>query len=192
MENSEVRGSLFDQMVRLAEGQPEMDYLASFRKVWREAIQSIALRNRSSGETNYTKIFESLREAGAPIASEQTVRLWINGQVIGPEAVTSIQAVGKLSGSQSLMNQAKKFDRAFRQIRSIHQGLGRRLSTAIRRSFRHLKFRETKNSVAKLDDHLGVPLDELLESVDLLEVLSVGRHTEKKAPQMVGRFISRR
>jgi hypothetical protein len=191
MENADVRGSLFDQMVRLAEGQPEMDYLASFRKAWRDAIQAIVARYRSGGSTNYSQIFDSLQAAGAPIASEQTVRLWINDQVIGPEAVASIEAVGKLSGSSSLVNQAKRFDRAFRQIRAIHQGLGRRLSAAIRKSFCHLNFREAKDPVVKLDDHLGVPLDELLESVDLAEVHSVGSNTEKKAPQMVGRFIRR-
>jgi hypothetical protein len=191
MESTDVRGSLFDQMVRLAEGQPEMEYLGSFRRAWREAIKAIAAANRLLGSINYTRIFVSLQEAGAPIASEQTVRLWMNDQVIGPEAIASIEAVGKLSGSTILINQATRFDRAFRQIRAIHQGIGRRLSAAIRKSFRHLKFAETKGPIVKLDDHLGVPLDELLETVDLAEVRSVGSQAEKKPPQVVGRFIHR-
>ena len=188
MENSEVRGSLFDQMVHLAEGQPEMDYLASFRKSWREAIQKIISRNRTACGIEYVKVFEALRAAGAPISSEQTVRLWMHDQVIGPEAVGSIEAVGKISGSGALVAQAKRFDAAFRSIRAIHQGIGRSLSSAIRQSFRHLNFGEVKTRVERLNDRLGIPLDELVETVDLAEVLSVGSTTEEKSGQIVNRF----
>lgn len=190
-ESSDARGSFFDQMVQLAEGQPEMEYLASFRKAWREAIQTIAAQNRSIGGLNYGKVFEALKSAGAPIASEQTVRLWMNDQVIGPEAVESIEAVGRISGSTALVSQSKKFDRAFRQIRGVHQGIGRRLSTAIRNSFHHLEFGESKHPAVKLDDRLNIPLDELLETVDMAEIRSISTTTEKKPPQIVGRFTPR-
>lgn len=190
MENSEVRGSLFDQMVHLAEGQPEMDYLASFRRAWSEAVQKIVARHRTSWGIDYGKVFKALQAAGAPISSEQTVCLWMHEQVIGPEAVESIEAVGQVSGSGALVAQAKRFDAAFRSIRAIHQGIGRRLSGAIRQSFRHLHFGEVKTRVERLDDRLGIPLDELVETVDLAEVLSVGSATEKKSAQVVNRFYS--
>jgi hypothetical protein len=190
VENSEIRGSLFDQMVHLAEGQPEMDYLASFRKTWREAIQKIVARNCTAYAIDYGKVFQALRAAGAPISSEQTVRLWMHDQVIGPEAVESIEAVGQVSGSGALVSQAKRFDAAFRSIRAIHQGIGRRLSSAIRESFRHLHFEEVKTRVERLDDRLGIPLDELVETVDLAEVLSVGTTAERKSAQVVNHFYS--
>jgi len=190
MESTDIRGSLFDQMVQLAEGQPEMEYLASFRRGWREAIQRIAARNRSSLAIDYSRIFDLLKAAGAPIASEQTVRLWMHDEVIGPEAVASIQAVGQVSGSAALVGQAKQFDRAFRHIRAIHQGIGRRLSTAIRESFKHLSFGQHKTKLENLDDHLGIALDELLETVDLAEIRAISPAAEKRGPQIVGRFTA--
>ena len=190
MENTEMRGSLFDQMVTLAEGQPEMDYLAAFRRAWREAVQRIALRFRSDPGIDYGRILVALKEAGAPIMSEQAVRFWIHDQVIGPEAIESIEAVGTISGSQVLVAQAKHFDKAFRSIRVIHQGIGRRLSETIRLSFRHLNFIGADTSPEKLDERLGIPLDELIETVDLAEILAIGNTTEKKSGRIVNRFWS--
>jgi hypothetical protein len=153
-------------------------------------VQKIVARHRTAWGIEYGKVFHALQAAGAPISSEQTVRLWMHDQVIGPEAVESIEAVGQVSGSGALVAQAKRFDAAFRSIRAIHQGIGRRLSSAIRQSFRHLHFGEVKTRVERLDDRLGIPLDELVETVDLAEVLSVGSTTEKKSAQVVNRFYS--
>jgi hypothetical protein len=185
-----VRGTLFDQLVHLAEGQPDMDYLAEFRKTWRQGIQKVAAKFRSPSGVDYAAIFRSLKNAGAPIESEQSVRFWVHDLVIGPEAIGSIKAVGQLSGSDALVSQAKHFDRAFRKIRGIHQGIGRRLSSAIRESFRHLQFGKMQRGSERLDDRLGIPLDEMLDTIDLSEILTVSANPESVNANIVNRFIS--
>jgi hypothetical protein len=183
-----ARETLFDQLVRLAEGQPEMDYLADFRKTWREAIQKISAKFRSPSGFDYAGIFLALKAAGAPIESEQAVRFWVHEQVIGPEAIASIQAVGKLSGSNALASQAKQFDRAFRKIRGLHQGIGRKLSGAIRESFRHVHFGHVQKTTEQMDDRLGIPLDELLDTIDFAEVVSINAFPEEISAQHVNEF----
>ena len=87
-----------------------------------------------------------------------------------------------------MVHQAKEFDRAFHRIRSIRQGIGRRLNGAIRRSFRHFAEGTPDQSAEQLDDRLRIPLDELLETIDLAEVISVGSHVEMLPPHRVGRL----
>lgn len=183
-----ARETVFDQFVRLAEGQPEMDYLSDFRKAWREAIQKVSAKFRAPSGFDYAAILLALKSSGATIESEQAVRFWVHDQVIGPEAIASIQAVGKLSGSNTLMNQAKHFDRAFRKIRGLHQGIGRKLSGAIRESFRDVHFGNAHKATEKLDDRLGIPLDELLDTLDFAEVMSVASTSEEISRGEVNKF----
>ncbi len=186
--NEGRRLNLFDQFVDLAEDQPEMHHLAAYRRTWREAIQRMVARYQEKGRPNYAAMLRSLRSAGATIQSEPAVRAWVQDQVIGPDNIASIVAVGRVSGIESLVHQAKAFDQTFRDIRSIRQGIGRRLNSAIRRHFKHFAERMPEVSKDTLDSRLGLPLDELLETIDLAEVITVGDHIEKIISHRVGRI----
>jgi hypothetical protein len=182
------RTGIFERIVELAEGQPQMEYLAAFRRSWRDAIERLARRFRVGDRVDYSAMLAALRQAGAGIASELSLRFWVKDQVIGPEKVASIRAVGAVTGSDVLVRTAKEFDHAFRKIRSIHQGVGRRLNGAIRRSFAHFADQTADLPPTKLDDRLGVPLEELLETIDLAEVINVEEASTMIAPGFIGRF----
>lgn len=185
------RTNLFDRIVDLAEGQPEMQYLASFRRHWRVALQQLVAHYRRSDQSiDYSAILRDLRAAGATIETETTVRLWIADQIIGPEAISSILAVGEISQSPSVVRQATQFDRAFRKIRAIRQGIGRRLSAAIRRSFAHFAAVEREQAGETLDERLGLPLEELIETIDLAEVVAVSNQVQRVPPHWIGRLGS--
>jgi len=169
------RAGLFDRIVELAEHQARYSHLAAFRTRWRAACRQLAERYSDGQNVDYAALLKDLRANGAPITSELAVRWWIRELVIGPEKATSIAAVGKLLADPALVDQTRAFDSAFRQIRGLRQGLGRRLSTAIRRSFRHLEFAGAGESSDILEDQLGLPVDELVESLELAEVLEVGQ-----------------
>lgn len=186
--NEGRRTSLFDRFVDLAEEQPSMRYLATYRRTWREAVQRVVARHQDKGRPDYAAMLRSLRAAGATIQSEPAVRSWVQDQVIGPDNVASIAAVGRVSGMEPLVRQAKEFDRVFRDIRGIRQGIGRRLNSAIRRHFKHFAEGVPEASGDTLDRHLGLPLDELLETIDLAEVITVGAHIEKVVSHRVGRL----
>lgn len=182
------RESLFDRLVDLAEAQPQLQYLTSYRRAWREAVQKMQLRYTRAGIVQYELLLRKLQEAGAMISSETAVSFWVRDLVIGPGHVSSIEAVGRVSGVDVLVRNAKDFDRAFRVVRSIHQTLGRRLNAMIRRSFS--RFGDVAESPVDSGlDWMGLPLDELLETVDMLEVCDSVKLRRRILPGQVRRFL---
>jgi len=187
------RADLFDKIVELAENQPQLSFLARFRREWRDALERVAVQHRRRyGEqysVDYATILSKLQGHGATIQSTLTVRNWIENYVIGPDDVSSIVAVGCVAETEAVARNAKEFDRAFRRIRGIHQGIGRRLSTAIRQQFKTFAAGGADDSSGSpLDIHLGLPLDELLESVEFLQVLSLSETPSAVSPDSLSRF----
>jgi hypothetical protein len=131
-----------------------------------------------------------LRKCGATVETELAIRWWVNGQTIGPDSVGSIAAVGQLSGVAAIEHNVRDFDRAFRKIRAVHQGIGRRLAYAIRRSFRHAADPNSEHRADQLDEHLSLPISELLESIDFAEVATVSKDRVLVAPSRVGRLVT--
>jgi hypothetical protein len=183
------RTNLFERIVQLVEGQPHLQYLAARRKVWQEAVRRMAARYSVGAQVDYARLLRALQTAGAPIVSELAVRFWVQGDVIGPESVKSIIAVGRVSGVEVLVGHAREFDQTFRYIRGIHQGIGMRLSNAIRCAFRSAAGGAVEQPESRLDDRLGIALDELLDSIDLAEVTAVEHATRLVALPRVGRFL---
>ena len=186
--DGEGRVTLFDRIVELAEDQPHLSYLAAFRQRWRNALQKLAAKFGDGWRTDYQTMLRELRRYGAPIQSEQAIRAWVNDYVIGPDDIRSVMAVGRVTGLEALERNANDFDAAFRSIRGIRQGLGRRLNGAIRRSFKHFAAGTSAPQGDQLDDRLGVPMDELLATIDLSEVVAVGDEEQAVPVHLVGRF----
>ncbi len=184
----DARGSLFDRVVDLAEDQPELQHLATYRKQWQEAMRVLAAKYNCARK-GYWTLYADFRAAGSTISTELSVRNWLLGRVIGPDRVSSIRAAGKLAAMAALDRDAPEFDKAFRTIRAIHQGLGRRLSRAIRASSHYLADQEDMTTTDSFGDYIWLPVDELLESIDLAEVLAASPEPKPITPQWVGRFL---
>jgi hypothetical protein len=189
--DEEGRASVFDHVVELAEGQPQLHYLSRWRQVWRAAVERMAAKYQKGQRIDYRQLLGDLQRAGAPIESELAVRLWVEEIVIGPLSAASIVAVGKISGAEALVSQSGQFDNAFRHIRSIRRGIGRRLSSVVRKSFRRVAGAAADPAPDDLEDRLRVPLEELLETIDLAEVQSVSTETKSVPASWVGRFRPR-
>jgi hypothetical protein len=180
-----IRGDLFDRVVDLAEQQPRLRYLASYRRAWRDAIQLLASQFRCSGVIDYSCMLSQLQTAGAPVQTEAALRGWVYEQVIGPEALGSIRAVGVVSGNQMIVKQANDFDKAFHKIRGIRTSIGRLINAAIRQTF--TSFGDIgETGMHKLDDRLLLPVNELIETLDFAEVVLVESESVMVAPQAVG------
>ena len=182
------RGSMFDHIVEVAEDQPELQYLYRFRQTWRTAmigLKSMYLRN---DRVDYHSLTKDLQAVGATIGTDLAVRFWVEDLVIGPETIESIIAVGKVSRIDAIARNGKEFDRAFRRIRGIHQSIGRRLNSAIRRSFARFAGGSDSVSDAESDDGLGLAIDEVVDTIELLEILDVEKTAEKVGGGLLGRF----
>lgn len=184
----DARGGLFERVVELAEDQPELQYLASYRKQWGEAIRCLAIKYNCE-HRGFTKLLNDFRGAGSTISTEISIGNWVSGRVMGPDDVSSIRAAGELAGIQSLQREAGDFDKAFRQIRALHQTLGRKLTRLIKQSSRYLVDDENSSEQDSLGDHIWLPVNELLETVDVAEVLSVNSEMQSTPPYKVGRLV---
>jgi hypothetical protein len=188
--DEEGRTTLFDRIVELAEDQPEMQFLGAFRQTWRRSVQRLVARFGGPYATDYKAMLRALQADGATIQTEQTVRHWALDHVIGPDEISSILAVGRASGVEVMVSQAKGFDRSFRRIRGIRQAIGQRLNNTIRKSFKTFAEGSVDPRAYQLEDRLGIPVDELLETIDIAEVISVNQHEERIAFHSVGKFQS--
>jgi len=184
----DTRGSLFDRIVQIAEDQPDLRYLASYRKQWQKAMR--ILENKyECNRYGYTKLHSDLRSNGSTIMTSVSVANWILGRVMAPDDSSSIRAAGRLAGMDALDRDAKDFDSAFRTIRAIHQALGRRLSRLIRQSSRYMADTEEVATKEASDDHIWLPVNELLETIDLAEIIVRLLETTPINPAWVGRFV---
>ncbi|MFH0958578.1 MAG: DrmE family protein [Pseudomonadota bacterium] len=179
-----ARGSLFDRVVQIAENQPELQYLAAYRRQWKEAIGVLDSKYRCF-DLGYETLHENLRAQGSTISTSLSVRNWVRGYVIAPDDISSIIAVGRLAGFDSIEKDAQKFDKAFRAIRAIHQTLGRKLTRTIHKSSRYLTDEEDKNQTA-----LWLPVEEILDTVDLAEIHGKAEAPRLYPPYMVGRLLT--
>jgi hypothetical protein len=184
---SEARGALFDRVVALVEDQPDLHYLRAYRRKWQEAMRVIAQKYDLPGQP-FGGVLVDLQSAGSTITTELSVQNWVLGRVMGPDDVSSIRAVGEVTGIQALVQHAPDFDRAFRTIRSIHQALGKRLSRAIHHSAKALVEADAGSEFDAFGDYISLPVSELLETVDLAEVTSVGSNG-RVAAYRIGKVI---
>ncbi len=172
------RQSLFERVVHLADAQPTMKYLKIWRQYWLDAIDSLVQKHASgrAKRGTYQSLKKQLDDAGVHVTTV-TVRDWVLGERIGPASVAAVEAVGLLSGHQQLQQYPRQVEEAFKQIRTIHQVLGRRISAAIQSVGA-----EPVNSKAKtgkkevfLDPALSLPIDDLLDLLQFWEVERVDR-----------------
>lgn len=175
------RSLLFARVLDLAETQPEYCHLASYHAAWKTAMERLSAKYQVDGRVDYNRLVKELMSAGATISKPITLRFWLKGLVLGPATEASVKAVGQLSGLKKLEEQSGEYDRAFHQMRGIHQSLGKRLSAAIRRALRDLAGEPEKQSVDLLKHHLDLPIEEIAESIDMIEVAEVDLN-EKKVP----------
>lgn len=176
----EDRETLFDQIVQLAEGQPTMKYLRVWREYWLEAIHSLVQKHASGRAKRgvYPQLQRELASIGVRV-TQVTIRDWVQGERIGPGSLASIKAVGTLSRHPMLQQYPQQIDEAFKQIRKIHQVLGRRISSTLQKLG---KVAQQEKGIAstkavkkdvQLDPALSVPIDDLLDMLQFWEVIAV-------------------
>ncbi|MCP5003367.1 MAG: hypothetical protein GY941_05355 [Planctomycetes bacterium] len=181
---------IFDRLIEISDSNPRMQYVAVYRNIWRKAIDLLSAKfQKANGKIDYSLMHDELRNAGITITSILTLRNWVNDFVIGPEDLSSIIAVGNVSGILEMSNKAKKFDKTFSKIRSLHRSIGRRVASIIRNTFKIVATQEDINIDDDLEDYLGVPLNEIVDAVEIVEVLNITQAEEGIDPDLVGRFI---
>lgn len=176
------RQSLFERIVQLADAQPTMKYLKEWRDYWLEAVDSL-VQKHASGKAKrgtYQQLQKQLVNSGVKVTNA-TVRGWVLGERIGPGNIASIKAIGMLSQHPMVQKYPQQVDAAFRQIRTIHQVLGRRISMKLQdlnKVALHIPHKQhqvskgTKREM-QLDPALSVPIDDLLDLLQFWEIVEI-------------------
>jgi hypothetical protein len=189
VDEQQQRG-IFDRLIEIADNNPRMQYIAVYRNIWRKAIDLLASKYQASnGKIDYPAMYAALKTASIQVATLQTLQNWVNDIVIGPEDVSSLAAVGAVSGISELSQRAQEFDKAFIDIRSLHRRIGRRVAKIIRKTFKVVATEEDIRADDNLQEYLGVPLTEIVNAVEVAEVTKINLSRDGIVPDFVGKFI---
>lgn len=192
------RASLFDRIVELADAQPTMKYLKVWRGYWLDAVETL-IQQHDTGRArrgSYLGIQRQLAKLNVKVTT-QTIRGWLLGERIGPGTVGAVQAIGQLTQHPMLLQHSPQVEQAFRQIRTIHQVLGMRISNALQRAGKLAQKPSTKVAskssklAVNLDRALTIPLDDLLDLLQYWEVVAVDPGTFNVPVTHLGVILNR-
>jgi hypothetical protein len=186
--DSAERANIFEQVLAVVESDPEMKPLASIRRSWQNVLLKLRDQYSEVGVVDVARLLSDLRSHQAPIESEATVRGWIKGSVIGPGSVKSISAIAKLAQSGDMKKRPQEYDEAFKQIRSIHRALGRRINALISNAKLDITDEGEGDS---LEDAFELPLRELMQSVEPVTIIAVGEQVETRKGSDVQKLFPR-
>ncbi|HKP54942.1 MAG TPA: DrmE family protein [Chloroflexia bacterium] len=207
--DQEDRDSLFDRIIQMADAQPTMKYLKVWRTYWLEAADSL-VRKGAMGQAvrgSYKQLQTQLAQSGVQVTT-MTVRDWVLGARIGPRDIKAVKAVGALTQHPMLMQYPDQVDAAFKQIRVIHQLLGRRIAATLQRlgkvASQGLNRTSGRNDYTSssgivkrgkrnlnIDPALAVPIDDLLDLLEFWEVLEVSQDPCQVPSSRVGKLLTR-
>lgn len=197
--DQEDRQTLFDRILQLADAQPTMKYLKVWRQYWLEAIDRLVQKHADgrAKRGTYQQLQAQLAKVGVRV-SNMTIRNWVLGETIGPGSLTSIKAIGLLSQHPTVQQYPEQVDAAFRQIRTIHQALGRRISTRLQTLGKVVQQGQGQNNKGgkttkreiQLDPALSVPIDDLLDLLQFWEVVEIDQGPFEVPIARVGRVLT--
>jgi len=140
--------------------------------LYRQAVQSAVERAGGCAELS--------TELGV---TEQTIRNWRDGDVIGPESEANLTAILRRSGNEPAIANQARIQLYIKRVRGAHINLGKAFSRAV---VGH--FVDPDNAIrARLEAETGRDLSELFDSVRLREVDRVDPQLRKVATGLLGR-----
>jgi len=154
------------------------------------AAQVVRLWHRALGEgyrrssLTFDEVLSHLRQNGSTITSDQTVRSWVRGGVLGPQDLTNVDRIAAILGI------AKRDGRIIEEIKRGIAGLRK-----VHRSFARIVYRSILSlgaggqlsdaDEALLEEH-GLQLKDLREAVSIMTVVDVAKTAEQVPVGKVG------
>lgn len=203
--DQEDRESLFDHIIHMADAQPTMKYLKVWRTYWLKAIDSLVPKYATGQAVrgSYSHLQVRLAQTGVQVTA-MTIRGWVRGACIGPRDKKAIGAIGILTQHPMLLQYPEQIDAAFKQIRVIHQQLGRRITATLQRLGRLAGQSVSSDAMpglargagrgrqeVKVDPALSVPIDDLLDLLEFWEVVEVSEGTYPVPISRVDKLLAR-
>lgn len=157
------RQNLYELIVSRIHAHPSIALYISLIQRWQEEIGERAIRSNLVLE----KILNQMRQRGSRLQSSQTIRLWIDGQVLCPNDPSDLQRIAEILKMPFTQQYYQEIARAATRLRGIHIGLSRRLN-------QWLQHGAVEASPDQIDDfidtELGITFNDFQDALRLLTV----------------------
>ena len=170
--NKTIGRSLYEVMQEQLEQSPTVGSASAYVGLWRRALQE-GYRRRG---LSFHDILRQIRARGSDITSDQTIRGWIRGAVIGPRDMENVDRMAAVLGIGQKDNRLlQEVREAMESTRTVNMRFSRIVYRAILAVGTGVGLSE--NDEALLDEH-GLQLDDLKEAVSTLTVAEVATESE--------------
>lgn len=160
------RQNLYDLIVSRVHAHPSIALFVNLIQRWKEEIAENSKKSKLTQE----EILKQMQQRGSQLQALQTIRFWIDGQVLCPNDLSDLQRVAEILDMSFTQQYYQEIARAATRLRGIHIGLSRRLNQWLQ----HGAFETSPNQIDELiDPELGITFNDFQGALRLLTVKEI-------------------
>ena len=157
------RQNLYDLIVTRVHAHPSIALFVNLIQRWQEEIAECA---RKSDHT-HDEILNQMQQRGSQLQTPQTIRFWLNGQVLCPNKLSDLQCIAEILDMSFTQKYSQEIARAATRLRGIHIGLSRRLNQWLQHDAVEASSDQAHDFI---DSELGITFNDFQDALRLLTV----------------------
>ena len=160
------RQNLYDLIVSRVHAHPSIALFLNLIQRWQEEIA----KNSKKSELTQEEILKQMQQRGSQLQTPQTIRAWIDRQVLCPNDLSDLQRVAEILDMSFTQQYYQEIARAATRLRGIHIWLSRRLNQWLQ----HGAVETSPNQIDELiDPELGITFNDFQGALRLLTVKEI-------------------
>lgn len=168
--HGQQRQSLYELIVSRVHGHPAIELHLSLVQRWQEDFAVAYGQWRQHGVHNLDELLRQLRDHGSSLTSPQTLRQWLNGQILCPDDPEDLRRLAEVLDLRFIRQHYRRIDRAASRLRGLHRGLANRLNRWLRQQAAGLT---TGSDADIIDVELGLTFGDFRSSLLILRVVTI-------------------
>jgi len=172
---------LLAKVIEVADQVPELAVAAGWVSHWRAVLRDAYRRFGT-----YKDLADALHSYGCHL-EDQTIRLWVIGETIGPREHENVRRVGELMDDSPLKTHHGPVCDAMETLRGAHVRLGHRIGD-LARSVGPASVAGRMSSDEVIDERSGLTAADFADSIDIVRIVQIEEMVETPA-NMTGRLI---
>ena len=174
--NGENRTNLYGLIISRIHEIPAIEIHLSVIKKWREEFENNFLQKIDTPEYNlgvpFDILLKRMKNRGSNIKSSQTLRTWLNGEVLAPEDPDDLKRLAEELDLKFVLANYKAINKSAKRIRGLHRSLSTQLNRWLEE--KSLDIVKGDNKIYKsFDSELGLSLNDFKDSILILKVKKI-------------------